>query len=150
MPTNGRPLMILQVEDTAADTLLTANALKDLPHTIHVIPDGHQALLFLQHGDGFADAPRPDLILLDLSLPGLNGHEVLKFIKNDDALKTIPVVVFSTLDTDESQRRAYKNCANSYVLKPSDFAKFTATIQSIASYWSQTCRFTHEPTHVAA
>ena len=150
MQTNGRPLMILQVEDTAADSLLTAHALKDLPHTIRVIPDGQQALAFLQKADGFAEAPRPDLILLDLSLPGLNGQEVLKFIKNDDALKTIPVVIFSTLDTDESQRRAYKNCANSYVLKPSDFAQFTAIIQSIAFYWSQTCRFTRGPTHVAA
>jgi len=142
--------MILQVEDTAADSMLTAHALKDSPHTIRVVPDGQQALSFLQHGDGFADAPRPDLILLDLSLPGLNGHEVLKFIKNDDALKTIPIVIFSTLDTDESQRRAYQNCANSYVLKPSDFARFTAIIQSIALYWSQTCRFTHRPADIAA
>jgi CheY-like chemotaxis protein len=142
--------MILQVEDTAADSLLTANALKASPHTIRVIPDGQQALSFLQRGEGFADAPRPDLVLVDLSLPGLNGQEVLKFIKNDDALKTIPVVIFTTLDTDESQRRAYKNCANSYVLKPSDFAKFTAIIQSIALYWSQTCRFANRPANVAA
>jgi CheY-like chemotaxis protein len=152
MPNNGRPLMILQVEDTVADSILTANALKNLPHTIRVIPDGQQALSFLQHGDGFGDAPRPDLILLDLSLPGLNGQEVLKFIKNDAALKTIPVVIFSTLDTDESQRRAYSNRANSYVLKPSNFTKFTEVIQSIALYWSQTCRFsthTHRPADVS-
>jgi chemotaxis family two-component system response regulator Rcp1 len=142
--------MILQVEDTAADSLLTAHALKDSPHTIRLIPDGQQALAFLRRGDGFADAPRPDLILLDLSLPGLNGQEVLKLIKNNDDLKTIPVVIFSTLDTDESQSRAYKNCANSYVLKPSDFAQFKAIIQSIASYWSQTCRFTQMPADVAA
>jgi CheY-like chemotaxis protein len=132
MYTENRPLIILQIEDTPSDAVLTALALKE------VVPDGKQALLFLQHGDGFTGAPRPDLILLDLSLPGLNGQDVLRVIKNDPALKAIPVVIFTTLDTDESQLLAYTNCANSYVVKPLDFVRFTTIVQSIAAYWSQT------------
>jgi CheY-like chemotaxis protein len=136
----NRPLTILQVEDTPSDVVLTAYALKagETPYVIHVVRDGQQAIEFLQRTKGFADAPRPDMILLDLSLPRLNGHEVLRVIKSDKSLRTIPVIIFTTLDTDEGQQLAYELCANSYVVKPLDLAKFTAAIQSIASYWGKT------------
>jgi len=140
MTTETRSLIILQVEDTPSDAILTAHALKGGPvdHSIHVVGDGNKALAFLKQADGFADSPRPDLILLDLSLPGLNGHEILDVIKKDDSLRTIPVVVFTTLDNRDSQRLAYELCANSYVIKPLGLAEFTKKVQSIASYWSET------------
>jgi chemotaxis family two-component system response regulator Rcp1 len=135
-----RPLTILQVEDTPSDVVLTDYALKggEIPYLIHVVRDGLQAVAFLKRDEGFSDAPRPHMILLDLSLPRLNGHEVLRVIKSDDSLRTIPVIIFTTLDTDESQKLAYELCANSYVVKPLDLAKFTSVIQSIASYWGKT------------
>ena len=141
MPSSNCPLVILQIEDSPSDALLTAFALKDLNNTVHSVPDGKQALVFLRQSAAFADAPRPDLILLDLELPGMNGFDVLNFIKSDAALKSIPVVVFSTLDTGESHLRATQNGANSYVVKPGDFAKFTAVVQSIALYWSDILGF---------
>jgi len=132
-------LTILQVEDTRSDAVLTAAALTagGIPHVIHVVNDGKKAIAFLQHGPGYADSPRPDLILLDLGLPGLSGQEVLRFIKGDEILQTIPVVVFTTVDTDVSQQMAYKLHANSYVVKPMDLPAFTHIIQSIAAYWSE-------------
>jgi CheY-like chemotaxis protein len=138
--TENRQLIILQVEDTPSDAALTAHALRegDIPYAIHVVPNGQRALQFLKHAEGFRDAPRPDLILLDLNLPGMNGQEVLIAIKQDDGLKTIPVVVFTTLSSEDSQRLAYANCANSYVVKPFDFSGFMRRVQSIAQYWSQT------------
>jgi two-component system, chemotaxis family, response regulator Rcp1 len=141
MNSENRSLTILQVEDTPSDAVLTAHALRGgaVQHSVHVVGDGNKALVFLKHGDGFADSPRPDLIILDLSLPGLNGHEVLDLIKKDESLRTIPVVIFTTLDTAESQRLAYELCANSYVVKPLGLAEFTKKVQSIASYWSETC-----------
>jgi two-component system response regulator len=136
----SRPLRILQVEDTASDVFLTALALNQtqIPHSIQVMPTGRQAIEFLKRGEGFEDGSRPDLILLDLSLPGVNGEEVLEFIKSTEALKAIPVVIFTTQDSDEIQLRAYQHCANSYVVKPLDLAKFTTAVQSVVSYWSQT------------
>jgi chemotaxis family two-component system response regulator Rcp1 len=104
---------ILQVEDTPSDAALTAHALREcaVPHVIHVVQNGQRALQFLKQAERFGDAPRPDLILLDLSLPGMNGHEILKAIKHDDSLKTIPVVVFTTLSTEDSQRLAHMRIA---------------------------------------
>jgi CheY-like chemotaxis protein len=139
IPPSVRPLRILQVEDMPSDAVLTAHALKagDVPYSIHVVKDGKQALVFLQRGQGFAEAPRPDLILLDLSLPIMNGQKVLEFIKNHPSLKAIPVVIFTTFATDASKKLAYNHHANSYVTKPTDFAQFTSTIQSIAAYWGR-------------
>ncbi len=136
-----RPLIILQVEDTPADVLLMAHALKDVGHELYVVPNGEQALAFLRKQQGFTHMPRPDLVLLDIDLPGLSGHEVLSFIKKDEALRCIPVIIFSNLDTDESHLLAYNNFANSYVIKPGDLAKFTKLVQTIVSYWSQTRLF---------
>jgi len=137
---SGRPMNILQVEDTRSDVVLTAHALKSagIPYTLQVVGSGSEAISFLQRKEGFEGVPRPDLILLDLSLPGVNGHDVLKFVKSDSELKTIPVVVFTTMAAEESQVMAYENSANSYVLKPLDLEKFTSVVQSIAAYWCLT------------
>jgi two-component system, chemotaxis family, response regulator Rcp1 len=137
--TMSRPINILQVEDTPSDALLTAHALNSagIPHSIQVIGDGEQAIAFLKAADR-ENATRPDLILLDWSLPGMNGNEVLQFIKADPASKVIPVVIFTTQDSHANQLLAYEHCANSYVLKPSDLEGFVSAVQSIATYWSQT------------
>ena len=134
-----RPLTILQVEDNPSDVALTAYALKasGISHSVHVVNDGGQALAFLRSPDDPAH-PRPDLILLDMSLPGMNGHEVLREIKCDSALKAIPVVIFSTLDSDRAQQLAYELQANSYVVKPQELARFVAAMRAIESYWSNT------------
>jgi two-component system, chemotaxis family, response regulator Rcp1 len=141
----NRLFTILQIEDGDCEVMLTARALTDFPHRIHVARDGEEALAILQEGDGFNPPLRPDLILLDLGLPALNGFDVLRLIKNDEALRTIPVIVFSTLDTEESRRFAFLHHANSYVAKPVDFAAFTEAIQSIAAYWLKASGFVATP-----
>jgi CheY-like chemotaxis protein len=137
VPIRSGPFTILQIEDDPSDVALTAHALADFSFRVIVAKDGEEALVFLQDGNGFQPRVRPDLILLDLSLPVLNGYDVLRIIKNDDSLRQIPVVIFSTLDTDESRQLAFLHHANSYVAKPMDFTAFTAMIQSIAAYWSK-------------
>jgi CheY-like chemotaxis protein len=135
-----RRLTILQVEDSPSDAALTAYALKmnGVPHSIHVVTDGRQAMQFLHRSGGHEHAPRPDLILLDLSLPGDDGHEVLRKIKNDSDLKAIPVIIFSTFDASAAQRVAYELHASSYVVKPNQLSTFVAAVQAIESYWSRT------------
>jgi two-component system, chemotaxis family, response regulator Rcp1 len=132
--------IILQVEDTPVDAELTAYAMKlvDIPHSVYVVEDGAKALDFLRHVAPYRDAPRPDLILLDLELPKLHGSEVLEFVKSDKELKTIPVIIFSTEDTDASKTRAYELHANSYVVKPMNLDTFMKKVHSIAEYWSNT------------
>jgi chemotaxis family two-component system response regulator Rcp1 len=136
----ARPLTILQVEDTPSDAQLTAYAmhLADIPHSLHLVTDGAQALDFLKRVGRYGDAPRPDLLLLDLDLPRLHGSEVLEFIKGDDGLKTIPVIIFSSSDTAQNKRHAYELHANSYVVKPMDLDAFTKKVRSIADYWCNT------------
>jgi CheY-like chemotaxis protein len=133
-----RPLVILQVEDTPSDVSITAYALEtgDVPHEMHVVSDGREAIDFLQRGGPYSSAPRPDIILLDLEMPGLNGEKVLEFIKGNADLKSIPVIIFSTYDSLEKKIHAYDLHANSYVLKPNDMNAFVKKVQGIADYWS--------------
>lgn len=134
------PLTILQVEDTLSDAQMTAYALEagEISHSMYVVTDGSQAMDFLKRRGQYRDAPRPDLILLDLELPMLSGNDVLEFIKSDDHFKAIPVIIFSTRDTAESKAHAYELHANSYVVKPTDMATFVKRVQSIADYWCNT------------
>jgi CheY-like chemotaxis protein len=141
MPIRNPCFTILQIEDTPSDVVLTAHALEGFPHKIHVAKDGEQGMALLQDGDGFNPPLHPDLILLDLSLPILDGYDVLMLIKNDESLKTIPVIVLSTFDTEESRQIAYLRHADSYVVKPMDLAGFTAAIQSVASHWYEASGF---------
>jgi CheY-like chemotaxis protein len=134
-----RPLTILQVDDSPSDVALTGYALRmsSVPHALHVVPDGRQAMQFLRREDGHAGAPRPDLILLDLGLPGEDGHQVLRQIKNDPVLKTIPVVMFSSFDSKMAQRLAYELHASAYVVKPDALSAFWAAVQAIEEQWSR-------------
>ena len=133
----GRPIEILLVEDSPSDTDLTVEALKDFKVRNHVsvVEDGVQAMQFLRRQGPYAQAPRPDLIMLDLNLPRKDGREVLADIKGDDQLKTIPVVVLTTSRADQDILRAYQLNANCYINKPVDFNQFLDVVRSIESFW---------------
>jgi two-component system, chemotaxis family, response regulator Rcp1 len=135
--TEGRPIEILLVEDSPSDTELTLEALKDFKVRNHVsmVEDGVQALQFLHRQGPYAQAPRPDLIMLDLNLPRKDGREVLGEIKADDSLKTIPIVVLTTSRAEQDILRAYQLNANCYITKPVDFNQFLDVVRSIESFW---------------
>lgn len=133
----GNGVEILLVEDNPGDVRLTMEALKEakLINRLNVVADGVEALEYL-HGQGrFAQAPRPDLVLLDLNLPRKDGREVLEEMKNDPSLRTIPVVVLTTSRAEEDVLRAYNLHANCYIAKPVDFTQFLHVIKSIESFW---------------
>lgn len=131
------PIEILLVEDSPSDTELTVEALRDFKVRNHVsiVEDGVQAMQFLRRQGPYAEAPRPDLIMLDLNLPRKDGREVLAEIKGDDHLKAIPVVVLTTSPADQDILRAYQLNANCYINKPVDFNQFLEVVRSIESFW---------------
>ena len=132
-----RAIEILMVEDNPGDVRLTREALKGgkVLNRLHVVEDGIAALDFLHRRSPHQDAPRPDLILLDLNLPKMDGREVLSRIKSDDALKLIPVVVLTTSQAEEDVLRAYRLSANCYVTKPVDLHQFNRIVQVIEEFW---------------
>jgi two-component system, chemotaxis family, response regulator Rcp1 len=135
--TSLRPIEILMVEDSPSDALISREALayaKVLNH-LHVVEDGVRAIAFLRREGPYAQAPRPDLILLDLNLPKKDGREVLAEVKADDQLKTIPVVVLTTSGAEEDILRAYGLHANCYITKPVDFVRFAEVVRAIEHFW---------------
>lgn len=128
---------ILLVEDNPADVLMTRSAFEDFKiiNTLHVVEDGVEALEYLHGAGDFADAPRPDLIMLDLNLPRKNGREVLAEIKADPSFRSIPVVVLTTSKAERDVLEAYDLHANCYIVKPVGFANFVEAIRSIKNYW---------------
>ena len=134
---------ILLVEDNPGDILLAKEALKEGGLTtfrLDVANDGVEALNFLQPAGENSLAELPDLILLDLNIPKVNGLEVLKTIKSNKRLRVIPVVVFSTSEAQYDINESYRHHANCYVAKPVDFDEFVNVIQSIVSFWSRVSR----------
>lgn len=142
MSTPGRPIDILLVEDDPGDELMTREAFEDnkIGNTLHVAHDGQEALDFLYRQGEYADAPRPDLILLDLNLPKYDGRQVLEKIKADSELAHIPVVVLTTSAAEEDILRSYKLHANAYVTKPVDLDQFVAAIKQIDEFFVQVVR----------
>jgi CheY-like chemotaxis protein len=132
-----RPIEILMVEDNPGDVRLTREALKGgkVLNQLHVVEDGVAALDFLYRRPPHADAIRPDLILLDLNLPKMDGRQVLATIKSDDTLRLIPVVVLTTSQAEEDVLRAYRLNANCYVTKPVDLHQFNRIVQAIEQFW---------------
>jgi len=132
-----RQAEILLVEDNPADVLMTRSAFEDfkITNTLHVVDDGVEALEFLRGQGAFAGSPRPDLIMLDLNLPRMNGREVLAEIKADPELRHIPVVVLTTSRAEQDILEAYDLHANCYIVKPVGFVNFVEAIKSIKSYW---------------
>jgi len=133
----GKPVEILLVEDNEGDIGLIEEILEEISirNKLHVAEDGEEAILYL-YGEGkFSGSSRPDIILLDLNLPKIDGLEILKEIKEDENLKNIPVVVLTTSQAEKDILRAYDLHANAYVNKPLDFDQFINTVKSIATFW---------------
>jgi two-component system response regulator len=131
------PLEILLVEDDPADVELTREALADskLMTNMNVTRDGEEAMSYLRKEGPYQDAKTPDLILLDLNMPKKDGREVLNEIKADDSLKTIPIVVLTTSESEEDILRSYNLGANCYVTKPVGLAEFMKVVDSIEGFW---------------
>lgn len=142
MTVPATPIDILLVEDDPGDELMTREAFEDnrIGNTLHVAHDGQEALDFLYRNGAYADAPRPDLILLDLNLPKYDGRQVLEKIKADPDLAHIPVVVLTTSAAEEDILRSYKLHANAYVTKPVDLDQFVAAIKQIDDFFVQVVR----------
>jgi CheY-like chemotaxis protein len=132
-----RPVELLLVEDSPGDVRLTIEALKEgrVINNLTVVQDGEEAIAVLRQQGKYADAPRPDLILLDLNLPRKGGLEVLAEIKEDPDLKQIPVVVLTTSQAEQDILRTYQLHANCYIVKPVDLNQFMNVVQAIKSFW---------------
>ncbi|HVT34750.1 MAG TPA: response regulator [Nevskiaceae bacterium] len=132
-----KPFDILLVEDSASDALMAREALAagGLPHALHVVSDGIEAIAFLRREGGYADAPRPSLIYLDLNMPRKSGREVLAEIKADPDLRDIPVVVLTTSSAEKDINEAYRLHANAYMIKALDFDQFVNAITCAQRFW---------------
>lgn len=132
-----RPIEILLVEDNPGDIRLTMEAFKEgkVNNRLNVVEDGEDALMFLRREGKYENAPRPDLVLLDLNLPRKDGRDVLVDIKNDEDLKRIPVVVLTTSKAEEDVLKMYDLHANCYITKPVDFEQFIQVIKTIEGFW---------------
>ena len=132
--------IILLVEDDEAHAILISRIIEKtgVANKIYRVGDGEEALDYIFHRGNYAakeSSPRPDLVLLDLRLPKLDGHEVLIAIKQSEKLKSIPVVVLSTSENESDISKAYRNQANSYLVKPMGFGEFSELIRELGSYW---------------
>ena len=132
-----KPITILLVEDNPGDARLTIETMKSakVRNTLHVARDGIEAMAFLRQEAGFANAVRPDLILLDLNLPKKDGREMLADLKADPILRRIPVVVLTTSQAEEDIVRSYDLHANCYITKPIDLNQFIVVVKSIENFW---------------
>lgn len=133
----GAPIEVLLIEDSPGDVRLTQEAFRDANPTIqlHVASDGVEAMAFLRHEGAHAHAPRPDLILLDLNLPKMDGREVLAHIKADESLKTIPTVILTTSDAEADILKSYQLRANCYLTKPVQLDAFESLVKSVNDFW---------------
>jgi len=136
-PMHGEPIQILLVEDSPDDAYMTMAGLREgkVRNHVHLAEDGVEALQFLRREEKNGQAPRPDLILLDLSLPRLSGMEVLAEIKQDPDLRRIPVVIMTSSRREEDLLKAYGHHANCYVTKPVDGDKFIGAVRKIEDFW---------------
>jgi CheY-like chemotaxis protein len=131
------PIAVLLVEDSPGDVRLTQEAFRDAGDSInlHVVTDGVEAMAFLRREGRYVEAPRPDIILLDLNLPKMGGREVLALIKDDIDLKAIPTVVLTTSDAEADILTSYQLQANCYLQKPVELDGFASAINSITDFW---------------
>ena len=143
--TQSGAIEVLLVEDSPGDVRLTREALKDakVHISLHVATDGIEAMAYLERSGLHVNAPRPDLILLDLNLPRKDGREVLKEIKENPSLRTIPVVILTTSSSDADVLQSYHLHANCYISKPVDLDGFLKVIQSIDNFWLSVVKLPH-------
>jgi CheY-like chemotaxis protein len=132
-----REIEVLLVEDDPGDVLMTREAFQDykVHNQLHVVNDGEQAMAFLRQEGEYAGRPRPDLVLLDLNLPRMDGRQVLHAIKSDPELSSIPVVVLTTSEAEDDVLRSYSLHANAYVTKPVDFERFIDVVRQIDNFF---------------
>lgn len=132
-------LQVLVVEDDLGDVALVESAFSEhsLRSELHHVGDGAEAMAFLHRREPYLDAPRPDLILLDLNMPRMNGHEALRAIKQDPELRSIPVVVLTTSHSEDDILTAYDLGANSYITKPAGFGSFAEAMTGLSRYWTE-------------
>ena len=144
--TDAKPIEVLLVEDSPGDVRLTREAFKKAKVLInlHVASDGTQAMAFLKREEGHANAPRPDLVLLDLNLPKKDGREVLGEIKESPSLKSIPVVILTTSASEADILKSYQLHANCYITKPVDLKGFLNVVKSIDNFWLSVVKLPHE------
>ena len=137
-----RLIEVLLVEDDPGDVLLTREAFEHqkVANRLHVVNNGEDAIAFLRRQGEYTEVPEPDLVLLDLNLPGMHGREVLAAIKEDAHLQTIPVVVLTTSEAEEDVLRSYRLHANAYVTKPVDFDRFMAVVRAIDEFFVSVVR----------
>ena len=137
-----RTVDVLLVEDDPGDVLMTQEAFSEykLRNRLHVVSNGVDAMKFLRKENGYSDSPTPDLILLDLNLPRMDGREVLAAVKADDALRQIPIVVLTTSEAEEDVLRSYALHANAYVTKPVDFERFIEVVRQIDDFFVSVVR----------
>jgi CheY-like chemotaxis protein len=138
-----RQLTVLLVEDNPRDVRLTQRAFTQagLPHELRVVRDGDEVLAYLQREGAYKEpssAPRPDVILLDLNLPRMSGHEVLHFLKQDPRFRHMPIIVLTTSGRPDDVRLAYEAGANAYLLKPVEFTRFTDIMGQLGKFWLET------------
>ena len=136
---NGHPIEILLVEDSPVDARLLQEYFGESAgkYNLHLVRSGEEALSFLYHGVEFTNAPRPDVVLLDLHLPEMTGFEVLAAIKNHQHLKNIPVIVLTASEAEEDVKQAYELQANCYLTKPQEPESFAALMKAIDEFWLQ-------------
>jgi two-component system, chemotaxis family, response regulator Rcp1 len=137
MEDDEMPIEVLLVEDSPGDVRLTQEAFRDSgkPVRLHLASDGIEAIAFLRRAGVYANAPRPDLILLDLNLPKMDGREVLAQIKEDDDLQTIPTLILTTSEAEVDIAKSYRLRANCYLNKPVRFDAFESLVKSINDFW---------------
>jgi chemotaxis family two-component system response regulator Rcp1 len=128
---------VLLVEDNPGDVRMAAEAFRGSSRRVdlHVVSDGVEAMVFLRQEGAYIDAPRPNLIILDLNLPKMDGREVLTKIKNDNNLKSIPTLILTSSDAEEDVRFSYENSANCYVTKPKDWDTFKHVVRAVNKLW---------------
>lgn len=133
----AKPFEILLVEDNPGDVLLTKEAFREgrLAHRLSIVEDGEEAIRFLRRMGPYSKAPRPDVILLDLNLPKKDGRELLAEIKDDPALRYIPIIVLTTSDAEQDVWKAYRLHANCYLTKPVNLDDFIRKIRSFEDFW---------------
>jgi CheY-like chemotaxis protein len=143
----GKTIEVLLVEDSPGDVRLTREAFRDADVSIrlHVASDGVEAMAFLRRQDEHIHAPRPDLILLDLNLPRMDGREVLAQVKEDPSLKTIPTVILTTSAAEADIMKSYELQANAYLSKPVQLDAFESLVNSIKDFWLTRVRLPQRP-----
>lgn len=145
-PENPEPIEILLAEDNPGDVKLTQKAFDEgqMVNNLHVVTDGAEAMTFLRQRDEYADEPRPDIVLLDLNMPKMDGKEVLEAMQADPELRRIPVVVLTSSEAQEDVVKSYELSANAYLTKPVDFNGFLDIVDSLEQFWISVVKMPEE------